>query len=345
MLIKMNLISSTYWLLQLLWWLFSTFYLHRPTTMYFQKNPQKLNEYLLLSFSIGLLFTATYKFIHQKKQPQEYPLLTPFFGILLLGIGYNLLDFGFDFYRYSKPNYNIALDIYDYFRFFVESIRYSLIWFLFYHLWYNTQLVDQREVDLAKSDTALKSAELINLRNQLNPHFLFNALNSIKALTLTEPHRARTSITQLSDLLRSSLTFSNQLLVSIEDELKLVKQYLAIEKIRFNERLSYKVDISDQILTERIPPMSLQLLVENAIKHGISRNKNGGEIIITGQKEGNVCILEVKNTGKLSGKEPDIGLGIDNLKKRLAFRFGEKASFSLIEENDWVRAIINIENK
>ena len=254
-----------------------------------------------------------------------------------------MLDYYFGFQRYRKPSEGIALEMYDYFQFFVESIRYVGLWFLFYHLLISNHIAQYKELALAQSEASLKSAELANLKNQLNPHFLFNAINSIKALTISDPNLARNALTELSQLLRTSLTVGNEQLVSLESEISFVKDYLFLEKLRYENRLHYFFEIDKNTLSVRIPPMSLQLLVENAIKHGIGQSKAGGDIIIkTEFINGNNFLLTVTNSGKLMAEHSSTGVGIENLEKRLFLNFQDKAKFSVCEKKNHVIASISI---
>jgi LytS/YehU family sensor histidine kinase len=189
---------------------------------------------------------------------------------------------------------------------------------------------------------SLKTAELENLKNQLNPHFLFNAINSIKALTIFDPELARKALTELSQLLRTSLSMGNQQLVPLEMELSLVRDYLFLEKIRYEKRLVYSFHIQNETLALSIPPMSVQLLVENAIKHGIGKNKLGGKVRIISELKGEIFMIKVVNTGKLSQKVSPVGVGMKNLERRLQINFQEKATFTLEEDNDTVVASIII---
>ena len=186
--------------------------------------------------------------------------------------------------------------------------------------------------------------ELNNLKTQLNPHFLFNSLNSIRALVEIEPEKAKTSITALSNLLRKSLQVGKINLITLEQEINLVKNYLELEKIRFEERLDFKIEISKNCLTILIPPFCIQMLVENAIKHGISNIVEGGEIIISCKENEDIIIMSVKNSGKIASKT-DLGVGLQNLKRRLAIQFNGEANYSLKEEGDYVISTITLKRK
>ena len=217
------------------------------------------------------------------------------------------------------------------------------LWFLFYHLLISNHIVQYKQLALAQSEASLKSAELENLKNQLNPHFLFNAINSIKALTISDPNLARNALTELSQLLRTSLTIGNQQLVSLESEVSFVKDYLFLEKLRYENRLHYSFEIDKNTLNVKIPPMSLQLLVENAIKHGIGKSKAGGEILIkTEIISNNNFVLTVTNSGKLRQEHSSTGVGLKNLEKRLFLNFQDKAKFTVFELKHHVVASISI---
>ncbi len=334
---------NVYWTVQLSWWLFTTFVLRYPTTKFFN-DPTIKFSYLIISFLIGILLTHFYAhFFSQKIRDSKTSILYGISGVIITGAAIYLLDYYFGFQRYRKPSQGIPLETYDYFQFFVESMRYVGLWFLVYHLLISNYISQYKELALAQSEASLKSAELAILKNQLNPHFLFNAINSIKALTISDPTLARNALTELSQLLRSALTIGSEQLVNLESEVNFVKDYLFLEKLRYENRLHYSFDIDKNTLTVKIPPMSLQLLVENAIKHGIGKCKAGGEIHIkTEMLTNNIFILTVTNTGKLRNEPSDSGVGIKNLEKRLYLNFQEKAKFTVFELKNHVIASISI---
>lgn len=338
--------KKLYWIIQLSWWFFATFFLRLPTTRYFN-DPKILYSYFIFSFLICVIATHTYaKLFVEKIRTRKQTILFAFLGIVVTGGTIFLLDYYFGFQRYRKPSQGITLANYDYVQFFIESIRYVGLWFLMYHLLVSNNETQQKALALSQSETALKTAELENLKNQLNPHFLFNAINSIKALTISDPHLARHALTELSQLLRTSLTMGNEQLVTLETEISFVKDYLFLEKIRYESRLNYAFEIDKNSLGMKIPPMSLQLLVENAIKHGIGESKAGGHIKIKSILKENCFELTVINSGKLklNPSPHTTGVGINNLKKRLFFNYQENATFSVKEENHQVIASILIIN-
>ena len=204
-----------------------------------------------------------------------------------------------------------------------------LIWNLLYFSYHYIQKSNKEALEKAKLESTVKDLELNTIKAHINPHFIFNALNSIRALVEEDPQRARLAITELSNLLRSSMQAEKRKTTTLEEELKIVHDYLALESIRFENRLRVQFHIDEELMFQEIPPMSLQTLVENAIKHGISKEINGGEIdILASEKLGN-CYIQVKNTGKIETNRDREGFGVKSTVDRLELLFGKKASFSL----------------
>ena len=150
-------------------------------------------------------------------------------------------------------------------------------------------------------ESLIKELELKTIKAHINPHFIFNSLNSIRALVDENPSRARTAITELSNILRSSMQVDKAETVSFEKELNIVKDYLALENMRFEDRLKVEYEIDEDTLDQQVPPMMLQTLVENAIKHGISKQISGGIVKIISDFKNQYHELAVQNTGSLNG--------------------------------------------
>lgn len=215
-------------------------------------------------------------------------------------------------------------------EFLVNSLLYSLfliMWsavYLTYHLLQKSRLQEINNLKLQASQT---QNELKTLRDQLNPHFLFNSLNSIRSLIEIEPKTAKSAITTLSSLLRNSLLLGKKSFISLQEEMQLVEEYLKLEKIRYEERLSYALTNEIQN-TINIPPFLIQSMVENAIKHGISKKVKGGEIIVNIRSENKNLIMEVINDGEYN-EEHNSGIGIKNTKRRLEIIYGQQAGFEI----------------
>jgi two-component system, LytTR family, sensor kinase len=180
-----------------------------------------------------------------------------------------------------------------------------------------------------EAENRLKQAELDTLKSKLNPHFLFNALTSIRSLIAEDPLRAQDAVGELAEVLRSAMLVEHQQQISFAKELEVVQHYLAIEKIRFEERLQVQYEIDPAAYEQSMPPMLLQTLVENAIKHGISKKAAGGDIRIKAQMEDKHYFIHVENTGSIAEDTLQNGFGITGTIKRLALLYGNKATFTI----------------
>jgi len=186
----------------------------------------------------------------------------------------------------------------------------------------------QSEVKEGELRLLAQDAELRALRAQLNPHFLFNSLNSISALTTLDPARARSMCILLSDFLRGSLKLGEKRTVALAEEVELLKAYLAIEQIRFGARLQVDWQLAPDVLAEPIPALLLQPLAENAIKHGIAGLTEGGVVRISARREGGVVELKVENPVDPDLEPPQgLGLGLRQVRTRLQLRFGARMRF------------------
>jgi sensor histidine kinase YesM len=202
----------------------------------------------------------------------------------------------------------------------------------------------QLELKQAQLAEALQAAELRLLEAQLNPHFLFNALNGVRALIAEEPARAQDAVTQLARILRYTLGAGRQQLVSLGQELEMVDDYLALESMRFAERLKIVWEIDRAAAQMRIPAMLLQTLVENAIKHGIAPLRQGGTLRIVTRTTGAELVLEVENPKPPGSADQTIGgLGLRNASKRLQLLFGPHATVELdLSAHDRAKAVVRI---
>ena len=192
----------------------------------------------------------------------------------------------------------------------------------------------QAGIDKWKLAAAVREAEMRTLKAQINPHFLFNGLNNIRALVLENPARAREMMTHLSDLLRASLQLNSREQVPLARELETVRHYLALETLQLEERLAYTIDVDPAALDVPLPPMTLQLLVENAIKHGIAPRPGGGRVQLTAGLDGaGRLLVTVRNPGRYrpaARPGPDhTGMGLPNAQDRLQLLFGPAASLRI----------------
>lgn len=204
------------------------------------------------------------------------------------------------------------------------------------HFFQKSRVQEVKNLQLSASQNEI---ELKNLRSQLNPHFLFNSLNSIRALIDLDPREAKENLTKLSNLLRKSLVLGKEQLVKLGDELDMVNDYLDLEKVRFEERLAIVIHHDKRLDHLPIPPFIVQTLVENAFKHGISQRIQGGSIILETGLEGENVRIEVINDGKLGGTI-DTGIGLRNTLRRLELQYGNRSVFQLYESGGKVHARI-----
>ena len=221
-----------------------------------------------------------------------------------------------------------------------QTLIYFFLWFGVYFGIFYFRNYKNEEIERWKLQSSLKDAELIALKAQINPHFLFNALNNIRALILEDQMKARDMVSNLSELLRYSIHFSQHEKVKVSEEVEVVRKYLELERIHYEERLDYEVNMHDEAKDCNIPPMSVQLLVENAVKHGISQVKGGGLISITIRKEDSLY-LEVRNTGTLA-KDEMKGIGIKNVTERIRILFEKPPTFNLTQEGNMVKSILKL---
>lgn len=207
------------------------------------------------------------------------------------------------------------------------------LWLLLYMVWHYLERNRKDEVDKLSLEKTVKELELNTIKSHINPHFIFNSLNSIRALVDENPQRARTAITELSNILRSSMQVEKMETVPLQKELDIVKDYLALEHMRFEERLKFELDIDEETLDQPVPPMMLQTLVENAIKHGISKRIQGGVIKIISKYTDDHFELLVRNTDPGNEGIGEEGFGIKSTRDRLNFLFHGKASFQIRKIN------------
>jgi hypothetical protein len=211
---------------------------------------------------------------------------------------------------------------------FVSAVGYLWLWTAGY---FGFEIIRQRQrviAEEARLRASLRTAELNLLKSQLNPHFLFNALNTVRALIAESPQRAEKAVTQLARTIRYS---SRDEIVSLANELEIVDDYLGIEELRLAERLTLTRDVAEDALRANIPIMLLQTLVENAVKHGISQLPQGGTLHISARMDAGTLIIEVTNDRPLikSTSVPSDRVGLANAHERLRLMIGPTATLAL----------------
>ena len=215
----------------------------------------------------------------------------------------------------------------------LRTLNWSVIFALWMVLYFSiTSVRDRHRAELRQSELAhaLKVAELRVLKSQLNPHFLFNCLNSVRALIADDPTGAQNAVTQLARTLRYTLTAGQEEVVSLERELEIVADYLELESLRLGERLRIERTIALEARVAHIPVMLLQTVVENAIKHGIAELQQGGVLRISADMRDGALLIEVENPRPATpSQSPSHGIGLRNAAERLRLLFGTAALLDL----------------
>jgi len=328
----------TYWLFQLFGWgvfiLLNVFFVytlgHFDSTVFYR---------LLIYVTLGIMMSHFMRWVIHAfnilTKPLEQQILGFIFITFLFSFGIGIAEtFVLDFFNLlhqpgKKPLPLSKLILTNVFN----SCFYFFVWNCIYYIYHYVQKSRSQQVDTLKLESLVKELELKTIKSHINPHFIFNALNSIRALIDENPMRARGAITELSNILRSSMQADKLETVPFERELNIVKDYLALEYIRFEDRLRIEYDIDEDTLDQPVPPMMLQTLVENAIKHGISKQLSGGVVKIISDFKFDHHELVVQNTGHLNGSYNTDGFGLTSTQNRLELLFGAKANFTIREIN------------
>ncbi|CAN7488347.1 histidine kinase [Pseudoduganella sp. LjRoot289] len=224
-------------------------------------------------------------------------------------------------------------------------IFWSLIflsWTGFYLMVKSIQRAARFEAETLRLEVVSKEAELRALQAQVNPHFFFNSLNSVRGLIYEDRDAAAQMIDQLASLMRYALQSGQADTVTLAAELEAVQAYLAIERIRFEERLRARLDIEAGTEQARVPPMALQTLVENAVKYGVESSTTGCDITISARRVAGGVRIEVANTGALRQFSNSTQVGLANARKRLTLTVGPAANLELAENGGWVRATLTL---
>ncbi len=293
---------------------------------------------------IGLLSTHFFRFLlrkqalFQKPQPVIWALAAAYTVALsvLATLVFNLF--------YIPSGMDVYLETFSpvsFFGYVMNWCRYVGGWVIVYFLYKIMGQNSQIRQEKLLAENMAKSTELELLKTQLNPHFLFNALNSIKALVLIDPEKSRDAIVMLSELLRFTLSYGRKPFIPLGDELEETRKYLALECIRFGARLRTVFEIDENTLAKTVPPTLLLTLTENAIKHGIAKQAGAGHICLKTCLSDNVLIVETRNPGRFQPGERQ-GIGLKNIRHRLEEAYGHRASLQIEERGEEVVATLTI---
>jgi two-component system, LytTR family, sensor kinase len=337
----------TYWIFQAIGWgsfsLTNTFF-----AFSFQQLDDKFFYHLLIFLALGILISHIMREIIIRSAILQKSLRRQVFHFVFLTLGMALLASFLkletveqleiltskDEQLLNRPDVSywiskMVLVLSGGFSYFILFFIWNLIYFMYHYVTKSRK----QQLDTLRLESLVKELELQTIKAHINPHFIFNSLNSIRALVDENPQRARRAVTELSNILRSSMHAEKTETVTLERELNIVKDYLALENMRFEDRLRIEYDIDEDTLDQPIPPMMLQTLVENAIKHGISKQINGGLVKVISDFKDDYYELVVQNTGQLNGKLPSGGFGISSTTNRLNLLYGSKAKFEIRQIN------------
>lgn len=324
--------DKLYWWCQISGWLF---YVIINLLFYGLSNSTSFNDFVVyfLLFLMGVALTHGYRYLIKQFRILSYSLVFQLIFIVAASSVLSVIYFGVgSVFNITLFNLEVLLNG------VVPFVFWSAIYFGFHYL----ENYKKTEIQNLRWEAASKDIELNKLKSQLNPHFMFNSMNSIRALIDEDPAKAKEAVTQLSNILRNTLLMNKNKEIVLEEEIRIVKDYLALEQIRYEERLKYEFQIDTDVLQKLVPPLIVQAQVENAIKHGISKLPKGGEIKVSGKLFQNVLVLEITNTGKLNNEKTETGFGLLNSKQRLELLYGEKASIDIKENNNEVTVTIKI---
>lgn len=326
--------TKIYWILQIGGWAsfaalhLALDYLQETLNSYALIYAVLLAFWYLISTHIFRYFIIKWEWLSSPIRQVLFKAIICLFALTILNFSIHLLIYlslGVLDFEYDLDPVNVGVNL-------LGTLSIYFIWTLFYFIYHYFE----RYNSALKYEALKNEIELNNLKSQLNPHFIFNALNSIRALVDEDPSKSKDAITQLSSILRSSLVINRERLTSFSDEFNTVRDYLDLETIRFEERLKTNFDIDPKSKKFSVPPLMIQTLVENGIKHGISKLKEGGTISLESHVKDDVLTIKIRNNGQMTNKKINgtKGFGLDNTRQRLKLLYGNKATFTIFNENN-----------
>jgi hypothetical protein len=336
-----------FWLLQALGWTpYALLQLltnsdDRPLTA-----PEQISAALLLvvlAVTGSLLLRALYRRLQSRRVGELAWLALLGFASVLLALAVDLLYHGLiGVLAHLFSSFAAILDSQPALARAPLLLVMYVAWSLLYLALSRQQRLERAALDAQTLKLALKEAEVQRLLGQLSPHFIFNTLNNIRALILQDTEAARQLLTQFANTLRYQFADAGQAEVSVEEELRTVHDYLDLVRLQLGARLQYSEQIDPSALSLRLPRFSLQLLVENAIKHGLSRSAEPGQLDLSIRRGGDGLRLEVRNSGQLAAPGSGTGIGLANLAERLQLMYGAAATLELQQDKAQVLARLQI---
>lgn len=303
-----------------------------------------ISNFLLATLGLGLWISIFYSNIEKKS------ILTIIFNHILLCIIFLGIWLAIDYLILSSS----FKDNTQYIKYLNASIPwragngflfYGLIIIVYYLMLYY-QNFREKAVKESELKTLIKESELSSLKSQINPHFLFNSLNSISSLTIIEPEKAREMIIKLSDFLRYTISYNEEQLTSLEEELQNVNRYLDIEKIRFGKRLNIVMNTNEECLGKILPGLILQPLIENSIKYGIHDSIDESVVEIVTVCNADVLKVKIKNSYDQDFIEKKgEGVGLNNIRSRLNIMYNSDKLMNINKTNNTFEVTISFPQK
>jgi sensor histidine kinase YesM len=301
---------------------------------------------LIVSQSFGISFCSIIMLLLWILKPEKMSSLVFIVGMgivagTLIGLQIGSFVLHWFFSITLKPPGKSLLQI------FILAVTFGSITTYFFYskarIRISNEVIQEEKIKRLSSEKEALEANLRLLQAQVEPHFLFNTLSNVLSLIDTDPANGKVMLLDLIHYLRTSLSRTFPDSITLEQEIDMIKAYLNIQKIRMGERLRFRIELPDAVRHHPFPPMLLQPLVENAVKHGLEPKMEGGEIVIKVTGEANLIRIEVADTGYGFSSFQNTGVGIGNVRERMKLLYGEKGRF-MLEENkpNGVRAIIEV---
>ena len=325
--------TRIYWLLQIAGWTGAMAFEYVPYALQYGFDVSGVFM-TVANILMAIILTHFYRLIVQKWNWSNLPI-----SKLMIRVAISVAILGTIMTFFNHPidkeilADNLANQPFVFWSYLANWCKLMLTWVLSYTIYHYVEQHRLSDLEKIMYKTSIREAEAKVLRSQLNPHFTFNALNSIRALIIENPEKAQQGIPQLSNKLRNSLLVDRRKTVDLREELKTVEDYLNLEKVRYEDRLKFTIDADPASLYCQVPPMMLQTLAENGVKHGISKIIQGGTIEIRTSVKNDVLTVVIINSGVLETKESN-GIGLKNTAERLSLLYGIDAHVEISQATE-----------
>lgn len=344
----MNKHQRMYWIFQIAGWsLYCLIYIFFYLSIRTSSQPNFF-EQLLTHVFIGFWLTHIMRMVIQKLKILQFSLKKQIITLTILSLVFSFF-IGVCIVATESwlqiQSFNLSglsfLDIAT--RFAFSYFHFVLIWNLLYFTYHYIQKTREQNIEQAKLENLLKGLEITTLKSHINPEFLFNSLNSIRSLVTDNPVRARKAITMLSNILRNSIQVDKAEKSLFEKELSIIKDYIALEQIRFADQLFVQYTIEEDTLDQPVPAMVIQHLVENAIRYGIDEEIKQGSIEVYSAFKEDMHCFGVISPGSLSSYLSQENDALNDIRKRIHTTYGAKAKLQVEHNEDGlIRAAVCI---